>query len=119
MDDFTITLDEPRNMESCGMEVFEGLDQLWKLVERYGRETPLTINAVDSQPVCVRTLKAVRDRTGTWKLTEETPPTSAAFEGRTVAVPLIINSKDLSGNILKLRVELATKHHSPECTAGE
>ena len=113
-DDFTIALDKPENMESCGMEVFEGFGQLWKLVERYGMKTPLTINVVDSQPVCLRTLKAARDKSGAWRLTDETLSTSATFEGKPVMFPLIIDSKDSNGNILKVRVEIATKHHSTE-----
>ena len=113
-DDFTIVLDKPENMESCGMEVFEGFGQLWKLVERYGMKTPLTINVVDSRPVCLRTLKAARDNSGAWRLTDETLSTSATFEGKPVTFPLIINSRDLSGNILKVRVEIATRHHSTE-----
>ncbi len=113
-DDFTIILDELENMESCGMEVFETLGQLWKLVERYGMKPPLTINVLDSQTVCIRTLKATRDKFGAWRLIDETPPTSTAFEGKPIAFPLIMNSKDLSGNTLKVRVEIATKHRSTE-----
>ena len=71
------------------MEVFEGFGQLWKLVERYGMKTPLTINVVDSQPVCLRTLKAARDKSGAWRLTDETLSTSATFEGKPIMFPLI------------------------------
>jgi hypothetical protein len=113
-DDFTIVLDEPGNMESCGVEVFEGLGQLWKLVQRYGMKTPLTINVVDSQSICIRTLKAVCDKTGTWQLTDETPTTSTGCEGKSLTFPLTINSKDRSGNILKVKVQLAPKHNSSE-----
>jgi hypothetical protein len=105
IDDFTIVLDEPGNLDSCGVEVFERLSQLWKLVQRYGMKTPLSINVTDGQSNCIRTLKAVRDETGSWKLTDETPP-SAPFEGEPITFPLIINSKDPSGNILKMRVQL-------------
>jgi hypothetical protein len=112
-DDFTIILDESGNMESCGVEVFEELGQLWKLVQRYGVKTPLTINVVDSQPICIRTLKAARDKTGTWQLTDATP-TSATCEGKSLTFPLTINSKDRSGNILEVRMQLAPKHNSSE-----
>jgi len=112
-DDFTIVLDEPGNMESCGIEVFEGFTQLWKLVQRYGMKTPLAITVVDSLSICIRTLSAVRDKTGRWQVTDETPTTTAAFEGKSIAFPLFLNSKDPSGNILKMRVQLATKHNSP------
>jgi hypothetical protein len=110
-DDFTIVLDEPGNMESCGVEVFQQLSQLWKLVQRYGMKTPLSINVVDSQSDCIRTLKAVRDNAGIWKLADETPPESAALEAK---FPLIINSTDQGGNTLKVRVQLTRKHNSPE-----
>jgi hypothetical protein len=111
IDDFTIVLDEPGNLDSCGVEVFERLSQLWKLVERYGMKTPLTINVADGQSNCIRTIKAVRDKTGSWKLTDETPP-SAPFEGEPITFPLTINAKDLSGNVLKVRVQLAAKSSS-------
>jgi hypothetical protein len=113
-DDFTIVLDEPENMKSCGMEVFEGLGQLWKLVQRYGMKNPLRMNVVDSQPVCIRTLKAVREEFGAWRVTDETLSTSAAVEDKPITFPLIIDSKDLSGNILKVRLEIAAKHYSSE-----
>jgi hypothetical protein len=107
IDDFTIVLDEPWHMESCGIELFEGLGQLWKLVQRYGMKTPLMINVVDSQSICVRTLSAVRDETGRWQLTDQTPPTNTTQEGKSIAFPLIIDSTDSSGNVLKVRVQLA------------
>jgi hypothetical protein len=113
-DDFTIVLDEPENMESCGMEVFEGLGQLWNLVERYGMKAPLMINVLDSRTVCIRTFKAARDKFGTWRLIDATEPTSTEFEGNRIAFPLIMNSRDLNGNILKVRVEIATKHRPTE-----
>jgi hypothetical protein len=109
-DDFTIVLDEPGNMESCGIEVFEGFTQLWKLVQRYGMKTPLAITVVDSQSICIRTLRAVHDGSGRWQLTDETSPTSEAHEGKSITFPLTINSKDARGNVLKVRVQLATKH---------
>jgi hypothetical protein len=108
-DDFTIVLDEPENLESCGVEFFERLSQLWKLVQRYEMNTPLTIDVADSQPVCIRILKAVRDKAGTWQLTDETPPTSTGREVKSITFPLIMSSKDLTGNILKVRVQLAPK----------
>jgi hypothetical protein len=113
-DDFTIVLDEPWNMESCGVEVFEGLGQLWKLVQRYGMKTPLSITVVDSQSDCIRTLAAALGKTGVWQLTDQMQPTNAAYERKSITFPLIIHSVDPSGNILKVRVELATKQHSPE-----
>lgn len=95
-DDFIIILDEPENMESCGMEAFEGLSHLWKLVQRYGMKMPLTINVVDSQPSCIRKLSALRDKTGRWRLTDETPATIAAQAGKSKSIefPLIINSTE-------------------------
>jgi hypothetical protein len=113
IDDFTIVLDEPWNMESCGIGLFEGLGQLWKLVQRYGMKTPITINVVDSQSICIRTLSAVRDETGGWQLTDETPPTNAAQEGKSIAFPLNINATDSSGNILKVRLQLAGRATLP------
>ena len=95
------------------MEVFEGLRQLWALVRRYEMKTPLLINVVDTQLICLRTLKAERDENGHWQLTDETQP-NAECDGKSFVFPLIINSKDRSGNILKVRVQLATKNGSPE-----
>jgi hypothetical protein len=101
-DDYTIVLGEPRDMESCGIKLFERLGQLWKLVQRYGMKTPLMINVVDSQSICIRIFSAVRDETGRWQLTDETPLTNAAQGGKPIAFPLIINSTDPNGNVLKM-----------------
>ena len=108
-DDFTIVLDEPGNMDSCGIEVFEGLGQLWKLVQRYGMKTPLMIKVIDSQAACIRTFRAVGDQACKWHLTDETPSTSADSEAKSITFPLTIESKDATGNMLKMRVQLVTK----------
>jgi hypothetical protein len=105
-DDFTIVIDQPWNTE-CGIEVFEELPQLWRLVDRYRMKPPLTINVIDNQSIGIWTLTALHDQSGKWRLTDETPP-GAAHADQPIAFPLIINSKDSRGNILKVRIQLAT-----------
>ena len=35
MDDFTIVLPELTDMATCELKVYDGLDRLWRMVERY------------------------------------------------------------------------------------
>jgi len=108
-DDFTIIFDEPVNLDSCDVHLFEELTQLWRLVQRYGMRTPLTINVLDSRAICVRRLGAICSQVGGWRLTDETTVKNPVSDNGPVTFPVLINSEDANGNILKLRVQLATK----------
>ena len=51
MDDFTIILPELTDMTSCDVKVYEGLERLWRMVERYKMTAPITITVVDKTAV--------------------------------------------------------------------
>jgi len=40
MDDFAIALPELADVGSCDLKVFDGLNQLWRMVERYKMTAP-------------------------------------------------------------------------------
>jgi hypothetical protein len=42
MDDFTIILPELTDITSCDLKVYDGLDRLWRPVERYKMTAPIT-----------------------------------------------------------------------------
>jgi hypothetical protein len=47
MDDFTIILPELNAITCCDLQVYDGLDRLWRPVERYKMTAPITITVVD------------------------------------------------------------------------
>jgi hypothetical protein len=104
-DDFTIILPAAPAMNSCDLKVYDGLDRLWRMVERYKMTTPLTITVVDSGARQVRAIRGDRIQAGAWPLqgtpTGATPPIEGEFE-----FPLTINVQDAKGNILKMRLLL-------------
>ena len=58
MDDFTIILPALTDMACCDLKVYDGLDRLWRMVERYKMTAPMTItvvlNLADNVPFCPR-----------------------------------------------------------------
>ena len=105
MDDFTIILPELTDMTSSDLKVYDGLDRLWRMVERYKMTAPITITVVDKTARHVRAIRGDRIQ-GAWRLedtqTAATPPVQGEFE-----FPLTINVQDAKGNILKMRLQLA------------
>jgi len=105
MDDFTIILPELTDMSSCDLRVYDGLERLWRMVERYKMTAPITITVVDKTARHVRAIRGERIQ-GAWRLqdsqTAATPPLESEFE-----FPLILNVQDAKGNILKMRLHLA------------
>jgi hypothetical protein len=110
VDDFTIILPEWYDMAACELRVYEGLDQLWQMVERYKMTAPVTIRVVDSQAKCVRAIRCTRHPTAGWQLEDETAVVGSPLV-RTLDFPLTINSQDAKGNILKIRVRFGTPRH--------
>jgi hypothetical protein len=49
IDDFTTVLPELIDMASCELKVYEGLDRLWRMVERYKMTAPIPIRVVDNK----------------------------------------------------------------------
>ncbi len=56
MGDFTIILTGLTDMTSCDLKVYDGLDRLWRMVERYKMTAPITITVVDKTARQVRGL---------------------------------------------------------------
>jgi len=108
IDDFTIVLPELTDMVTCELETYDGLDRLWRMVERRKMTAPIAIRVVDNKARCVRAFRGDRHPTTGWQLEEESPSVKAPF-GDEVEFPLTINTQDTKGNILKMRLELAVE----------
>jgi hypothetical protein len=104
IDDFTIVLPELIDMAACELNVYDGLDRLWRMVEGYKMTAPIAIRVVDNKGGCVRAIRGIRYQAAGWQLEDET--TAAPPLGGEVEFPLTINAQDAKGNILKMRVQL-------------
>src|SRR5437762_1847843 len=60
IDDFTIVLPELTGMAACELKVYNGLDRLWRIVERYKMTAPIAIRVLDSKARCVRAIRGTR-----------------------------------------------------------
>src|ERR1700746_1623767 len=84
MDHFTIILPELIDMSPCDLRVYDGLERLWRMVERYKMTAPITITAVDKAARRLRAIRGHRIQTGAWQLedtlTVATPPMPDEFE---------------------------------------
>ena len=107
IDDFTIILPKLTDMAACELKVYEQLDRLWRMVERYKMTSPITISVVDNKARCVRGVRASREQAGAWQLMDE-PTTVPPPLGAEVEFPLTIIAQDAKGNILKMRLQLET-----------
>ncbi len=105
IDDFTIILPELTNMAACELKVYDGLDRLWRMVERYKMTAPIAIRVVDNMARCVRAIRASRYQAGAWQLEDEPIAVAPPLEGE-AEFPLTINAQDAKGNILKMRLQL-------------
>jgi hypothetical protein len=105
MDDFTIILPELTDMTSCDLKVYDGLDRLWRMVERYKMTAPITITVVDNVSRHVRTIRGYRIQADAWQLEDSLTAATPPFEGE-FEFPLAIKVQDAKGNILKMRIQL-------------
>jgi hypothetical protein len=85
--------------------VYDGLDRLWRMVERYKMTAPIAIRVVDNKARCVRAIRGTRYQAAGWQLENETTAVAQPLGGE-VEFPLTINSQDAKGNILKMRLQL-------------
>ena len=115
IDDFTIVLPELIDMASCELKVYDGLDRLWRMVERYKMTAPLAIKVVDPKARCVRAILGTRCQAAHWQLEDETTAV-APRPGGEVEFPLTINVQDAKRNILKMRLQLAVVKPEPLST---
>jgi hypothetical protein len=102
IDDFTIVLPELTDLATCELKVYDGLDRLWRMVERYKMTAPIAIRVVDNKARCVRAMRGTRYPAGGWQLEDETTGVAPPLPGE-VEFPLTINSQDAKGNVLKMR----------------
>jgi hypothetical protein len=105
MDDFTIILPVLPDMSSCDLKVYDGLDRLWRMVERYKMTPPVTITVVDNVARHVRAIRGCRIQAGAWQLEDTITAAAPPFEGQ-FEFPLTMNVQDAKGNILKMRLQL-------------
>ena len=81
----TIVLPELIDMASCELKVYDGLDRLWRMVERYKMTAPIVIRVADNKARCVRAIRGARYQAAHWQLRDE--PTACIRDNR-VAPPL-------------------------------
>jgi hypothetical protein len=105
IDDFTIVLPELTDMAACELKVYDGLDWLWRMVERYKMTAPIAIRLVDNKGGFVRAIRGIRYQAAGRRLEDETTAVAPPL-GVEVEFPLTINAQDAKGNILKMRVQL-------------
>src|SRR2546430_14446236 len=106
IDDFAIVLPQFRDMGVCELKVYNELDQLWHMVERYKMTAPITIRVVDHNDRHVRTISGHQHQTASWQLKDEVTAVDQATAGE-VEFPLTIGVQDSRGNILKMRLQLS------------
>jgi hypothetical protein len=116
IDDFTILLPKGIDLATCGLETYDGLDRLWRMIERYKMIAPIAIRVVDNAARCIRAIRGTRsNQTACWQLEDETRAPAPPLGGE-IAFPLTLNSQDATGNILKMRLHIGadgtTKGHS-------
>lgn len=82
--DFTIVLPEWTGMGAFELKVYDGLDRLWRMVERYKMPPPIAIKVVDNKTRCVRALRYTRYQVASWQFGDErtavAPPLGGAVE---------------------------------------
>src|ERR1700737_3969916 len=105
IDDFTIVLPELTDMAACELKGYDGLDRLWRMVDRYKMTAPIAIRVVDNKARCVRAIRGTRYQAAGWQLGDETTAVAPPLGGE-VEFPLTINSQDAKGSILKMRLQL-------------
>jgi hypothetical protein len=93
IDDFTIILPELTDMAACELEVYDGLDRVWRMVERYTMAAPIAIKVVDNKTRCVRAIRGTRYQAASWKFEDETTAVAPPLGGD-VEFPLTINVQD-------------------------
>jgi len=92
--------------------VYEGLDRLWRMVERYKMAAPIAIRVVDNKARCVRAIRGTHYQSGGWQLEYETTAV-APLLGDEVEFPLTINAQDAKRNALKMSVQLGVPKPEP------
>jgi hypothetical protein len=103
MPHFTIILPELTDVVTGELKIYDGLDQLWRMVEHYKMAAPLAIRVIDNRARCAR---GNHHPTTGWQLADDTPSVKQV-PGDEVEFPLTINTQDAKGNILKMKLQVA------------
>src|SRR6267142_3334989 len=103
IDDFTIVLPELTDMATCGLEMYYGLDRLWRMIERYTLAAPIAIRVADNTAIRLRVIQCTRDQAACWHLADVRTAAGSSLDGE-VELPLTLNSQVAKGNILKMRL---------------
>ena len=106
IDDFTIILPELTDMVTGELKIYEGLAQLWRMVEHYKMTAPLAIRVIDNKAKCVRAIRGNHHPITGWQLADDTPSVKPVPDEE-VEFPLTINTQDAKGNILKMKAQFA------------
>jgi hypothetical protein len=72
IDDFTIVLPGLIDMGTCDLKVYNDLDRLWRMVERYKMTAPIMISVVDNKAKYVRAICGNPHQAADWQLKDET-----------------------------------------------
>jgi hypothetical protein len=90
------------------LKVYDGLDRLWRMVERYKMIAPIVITLVDNKARCARTIRGSRYQAAGWQFRGRNNCGGATLGGE-VEFPLTINVQDAKGNILKMRLQFGVQ----------
>jgi hypothetical protein len=89
-------------------KLYDGLDRLWRMVERYKMTAPIAIRVLDNKARRVRTIRGNRYQAAGWQLEDETTAAALPLVGE-VEFPLTINAQDAKRNILKMRLQFGVQ----------
>jgi hypothetical protein len=81
MPHFTIILPELTDVVTGELKIYDGFDQLWRMVEHYKMAAPLAIRVIDNRARCVRTIRVNHHPTTGWQLADDTPSVKQAPDG--------------------------------------
>jgi len=95
-------------MGGCDLDVYSGLDQLWRLIQRYAMTAPISISVVDNKGEYVRAICGIHRQGTGWDLKDETPAVLQCPPGE-MELPLTIRVRDAKGNVLKMRLHIDLK----------
>jgi hypothetical protein len=103
LDDFTIPVHQSMDIGACDLQVYNDLNRLWRMVDRYKMTPPIFISVVDSKEAYVWAFCGNHDHASGWHLNEETSVVAPVAEAE---FPLTLCVRDARGNILKMKLQL-------------
>ena len=110
-----IVLPEWTDMAECDLKVYQGLDRLWRMLERYKMTAPIAIRVVDNQARCMRAIRGNRSQAAGWQLEDQATAVTPPIESE-VELPLTLHVQDAKGSVLKMRLQLGVVKPEPLST---